>query len=303
MRKRALPESCAPRSPGSSPSELVGADAKGMLASVHRGELVVIDDWRCHGHDTMGRHLEWCADDRIVVTRRGAWELQVDGEGAIADPLTAVLWNRHTEYRVRHPVPGGDQCTVFRLTERGTHELGGGRRTFGRLGTRLEGAAYLEHRRLLLRSAHSSLDSLAIEEAALEFVRGLASRGPLSPRSRATHRAVRRARDYIAANFRCPLSVSAIAHAASCSPFHLSRLFRRETGFTLHAAVTTWRLREALERLVAEPERISTIATDVGFSSHSHLGDSFRREFGCAPRSLKHLASLARSGEVKSKRR
>jgi AraC family transcriptional regulator len=68
-----------------------------------------------------------------------------------------------------------------------------------------------------------------------------------------------------------------------CSPFHLSRLFRRATGVTLYRTVVQMRLREGLERLLDQPEHVSMIALAVGFASHSHFADAFRSEFGCSP--------------------
>ena len=78
------------------------------LRPLYRGGLFAIDDWRCAGHDTPRRSEEWCRDDRIVVTRRGAWELEIAGSAHLADPMHVIFWNRGAHYRVRHPVPGGD---------------------------------------------------------------------------------------------------------------------------------------------------------------------------------------------------
>ena len=92
------------------------------LTPLFQGEWFALDDWRCAGEDTPAGREEWSADDRVVVTRRGAWELAVEGEARLADPVSATLWNRGA-YRVRHPVGGGDRCTVFRLTATGAHAL------------------------------------------------------------------------------------------------------------------------------------------------------------------------------------
>ncbi|HWM28278.1 MAG TPA: hypothetical protein VNQ14_07460, partial [Woeseiaceae bacterium] len=75
------------------------------MTPLYRGALFAIDDWCCAGRDTPGRSEEWCQDDRIVVTRRGAWELEIAGSARLADPMTVTFWNRDSYYRVRHPVP------------------------------------------------------------------------------------------------------------------------------------------------------------------------------------------------------
>lgn len=55
------------------------------------------------------------------------------------------------------------------------------------------------------------------------------------------------------------------------------------TGLPLHRLVVRHRLRQALERVLDTRESLSAIAFSTGFSSHSHLTDAFRREFGCTP--------------------
>jgi AraC-like DNA-binding protein len=266
------------------------------------GEWFAIDDWRCSGEDTPARREEWSPDDRVVVTRRGAWELAVDGEARLADPVSATLWNRGA-YRVRHPVGGGDECTVFRLTAGGTRALrelapsGGTRRplrTFANRSRPIDGRGYLLHRRALANAARANgaADPLAVEEPGLAFLR-LAAAGAMSPAETPSapeaSRYVDRARDILARDFRQPLTLGAIAREVHCSPFHLSRLFRRATGVTLYRAVVRLRLREGLERLLDQPEQVSTIALAVGFASHSHFTDAFRAEFGCPPSQARRL--------------
>ncbi|HUR96248.1 MAG TPA: AraC family transcriptional regulator [Gemmatimonadales bacterium] len=278
MRAPALPESCS------------------RPTALFRGEFFAIDDWRCAGEDTPGRRQEWAPDDCVVVTRRGAWELESEGETRLADPLTATLWNRGA-YRVRHPVSGGDACTIFRLTasgRRAVRDLSGGRArrsprsTFATRFRPLDGRSYLLHRQALAnaRLPHGAPDPLAVEEPALAFLRLVsagASRPSELPCAREASRYVERARDLIARDFRQPLTLGGIAREVHCSPFHLSRLFRHATGLTLHRTVVRLRLREGLERLLDQPGEVSTIALALGFASHSHFADAFRAEFGCSP--------------------
>ena len=72
------------------------------------------------------------------------------------------------------------------------------------------------------------------------------------------------------------------------SPFHLARVFRRESGLTIHAYVHQLRLRTALER-VMDREDLSRVAVDLGYATHSHFTASFRRSFGVPPSSLRLL--------------
>ena len=283
MKSSPLPESCS------------------HFAILFEGELFSIGDWRCRGVDTPAGREEWSGEDRIVVTRRGAWELDSEGVARRADPVTVTLWNRGA-YRVRHPVRGGDQCTAFRLTRAGTAALRalapargrrGPRRTFTAPCRPLDGRSYLAHRRALA----SAGDALAAEEAGLAFLRRVAAdvlrERPIAPPA---NRYADRARDLIASEFRSPLSVAGIARAVHCSPFHLGRLFRRATGMTLHRAVVRLRLRDGLERLLDEPGGVAAVALDVGFASHSHFTDAFRSEFGCPPSAARRELLARRLG-------
>lgn len=258
---------------------------------VFRGPLFAIDDWHCDGHDTPHGHEEWCADDRIVVTRHGAWELACDGSTQLCDPTTVTFWSREAPYRVRHPIGGRDACTVFRLTTEGRHTLRQAlqvrgrhwRPTFPVRSRRLDGPTHLLHRQALA-AARVHGDALAVEEAALGFLHRVSDGAPLA-HTRGSRLVVDRALDFIGAHFREAISVAQVARSAGASPFHLSRLFSREVGTTLHKRVTELRLREAMERLMEgdDAERLSGLALDLGFASHAHFTDAFRAEYGCSP--------------------
>lgn len=283
MPGRPLPESCS------------------SLALLYGGPLFTLGDWHCAGHDTPERTEEWCPVDRIVVTRRGAWELRIGRDTRLSDPLTATLWRRDTPYRVHHPVAGGDRCTVFRLTPLGSRtlwEFSPGRHRWAARTRPLDGRGYLLHRRALERArrGHGAAGALGIEETALAVLHQVVSGGATDtrvPRGAAAARYVDRARDIIARDFLRPLTVAAIARQVHCSPFHLSRLFRQATGVSLYRAVVRLRLRAALERVLDEPAMLATIALDCGFASHSHFTDAFRAEYGCAPSAARHWRSSA----------
>ena len=67
------------------------------------------------------------------------------------------------------------------------------------------------------------------------------------------------------------------------SAFHLARVFRSETGFSVHGFRQALRLRSALDRLSAHRDDLTALALELGFSSHSHFSERFRNEFGVPP--------------------
>lgn len=80
-----------------------------------------------------------------------------------------------------------------------------------------------------------------------------------------------------------PVTLAAVARKFSLSPYYLSRMFRRETGFTFTEYVNAVRLKEA-QRLLRETDaRVVDVAAAVGYRNLSHFGRAFRRFAGCSP--------------------
>lgn len=96
------------------------------------------------------------------------------------------------------------------------------------------------------------------------------------------HRAVARAREVIRAGYGEDLSLAGLAREAGLSPFHLVRVFERETGVTPHAYLTQVRVERARQRL-AGADRIADIAVECGFADQAHLTRLFKRQTGMTP--------------------
>ena len=258
---------------------------------------VAIVDWHCAGHDTARGEVELAPTHEVVVPRHGAYLREYRGEVSWLDPGTVSFANPGEHYRVRHPAPGGDRCTLFALSCREARAVLGPEARFARPHVPLSGRAYLLHRLALgasrQRCAHSTA-GLAAEEYAGAFLG--AAVAPLSPRVPPPRRMAERvmaARAHIARRYRDPLTLGDIAVAAGCSAFHLSRQFRRTFGVSIWRQVLRLRLRDALERVLETRESLSLIGLGAGFASQSHFGDAFRAEFGEAPGRVRRLAAPA----------
>jgi AraC-like DNA-binding protein len=145
--------------------------------------------------------------------------------------------------------------------------------------------------------------ALEIEERAVAFLREAVGQASRRRGVRLRRRASgnRLAAEYtahvsqvIAARYREPLTLAEVARTVGVSPFHLSRLVTAAAGVPIHRMILRRRLRDALEMLLDTRESISRIALIVGFASHSHLTDAFRREFGVPPRTLRRTGRLPR---------
>lgn len=90
-----------------------------------------------------------------------------------------------------------------------------------------------------------------------------------------------------------PPALGEVAGALGCSPFHLSRIFRRESGLPMRRYLDRSRLRLALERLADGEQDLTGLALDLGYADHSHFSNAFRREFGLSPSRFRRRAGGA----------
>jgi AraC-like DNA-binding protein len=65
-------------------------------------------------------------------------------------------------------------------------------------------------------------------------------------------------------------------------PFHLCRVFRKETGLSPHSYQTLVRVHLA-KTLLAAGVAISQVAVDAGFYDQAHLTRYFKRIYGVTP--------------------
>ena len=89
---------------------------------------------------------------------------------------------------------------------------------------------------------------------------------------------------YIKENFASDISLSMMAKMHFVSSEHLSRTFKRETGFGFSEYLTLVRLREAEYLLKNRAGRnISDIAYRCGFNDSNYFSDKFKKAYGMSP--------------------
>jgi AraC family transcriptional regulator len=281
------------------------------VAVLFRSPTLEIVDWVCAHHVGPFAGQEWNDVHEVVVVRRGAYVRRVAGDDAFVDAGTVAFGHPDETYRVRHPLPGGDACSAFRVPAAVAAELvrpdvragSEPRVRFPAASAPLDGRGYLLHRLAARAAADPRALPLEVEELALGFFQaaigpavGAGSRAATRRRPGRFPRAMERvwvARELLARRYRERLTLDDFARATGCSPFHLSRLFRAVTGVPIHRAQRRLRLRDALERLLSTTDGVSAVAYATGFASHSHLSDAFRREYGCPPSAIRRLSPRA----------
>jgi AraC family transcriptional regulator len=93
-------------------------------------------------------------------------------------------------------------------------------------------------------------------------------------------------------------TLSAVAAELHTSEFHLARIFRASTGFTLHAYRNQLRLRLAVDVLDDDALKVGELAHGLGYASHSHFTDSFSAAFGAPPSAVRGALGPRSSREV-----
>jgi AraC family transcriptional regulator len=167
-------------------------------------------------------------------------------------------------------------------------------------------ASYLRQRVVAHHAARSpDPDPLLVEEELARVVAAVvaaAFRANGAPRARRPVRAdpVDAARATLATRYAQRLSLDELAREVHVSPFHLAHMFRARTGLGLHAYRTHLRLRAALERIADPALSLTELALDLGFASHSHFTDSFRRTFGRPPSAVR--AAVRADGSAEARR-
>ena len=90
------------------------------------------------------------------------------------------------------------------------------------------------------------------------------------------------ARSYLEAHLEDAVNLDDLARLTNLSPFHLLRVFQRETGLPPHAYLTQLRVARA-KRLLASGMPLPQVAVLTGFSDQSHLTRHFKRLVGVTP--------------------
>jgi AraC-like DNA-binding protein len=94
---------------------------------------------------------------------------------------------------------------------------------------------------------------------------------------------VEAAKEWMSKNLSQRLLLSDIASHVDLSAFHFARTFKSVTGYSVHQYLLSLRLRNCVHRIFNGQRDLTSLALDLGFASHSHLTDTFRREFGVPP--------------------
>ncbi|MGN6482467.1 AraC family transcriptional regulator [Luteibacter sp.] len=104
--------------------------------------------------------------------------------------------------------------------------------------------------------------------------------------------AVQRAVWYIETHSTEDLSLADVAAASGVSAFHLARLFRAATGWSVARYIRVRRLSQAAAELAAGAPEILPLAISSGYGSHEAFTRAFRDTFGLPPEDVRKRGNL-----------
>jgi len=264
---------------------------------------VALRNVRCGG-TCRHRSVEECVSTtHLVFPYRGLYLRHVGDDQAVADANQVLFFNSNEGYQVSHPMAGGDASLSLAVSEPLLRELAP--------KSLLNGRAVIGFRRQHLRIDHRAQALVAMLRHSLENgaiapleAEGLAlalvssSLGPRTSREPGATRSRRRLADRVkvllASDLSRRWSLAEIGTEIRGSPVYLTQVFQQTEGIPLYRYHLRLRLARALD-LIAKYDDVSSLAADLGFSSHSHFAAAFRQAYGRSPTAFKQSAQWARN--------
>ncbi len=281
--------------------------------SLYESPVVGVRDYSCRAASGGPAGEENPGVNNIVLMRHGAFCKHFGRRSVTADVNQAVFFSKESSYRVSHPTDCGDRGTVFVpspsilgdiIRELDPSIEDHPERPFPFVTGPCDSGVFWRHRELVQRleaAPSDPLEPLWADVTALQLIADVleaafARHGmPRKRRRKGTEadhaERAEAAKTWLASRFCERITLDQVARAVYASPFHLARVFQQRTGVPVHRYLTLLRLRASLERLADGADDLTALALELGFSSHSHFTDAFRREFGRAPSEVRRDAS------------
>lgn len=290
------------------------------FCTLYDSPYVSVSDYNCRACRGGPAAEEYVDSHKIVLLRRGVFCKHVGRQSLTADVNQAVFFAKGSTYRVSHPIDCGDRGTVFTLAPQVLNDMlcdfdpayaDQPDQPFPFVSGPCDSGVFWSHRQLLRRLEAANarpLDPMWTDETALQMMTEILAAAferygkPQKRRRSGTvvdhaDRA-EAAKSYLACRMGERITLDDVAHSVHTSPFHLTRIFRQHTGVPVHRYLTQLRLRASLERLADGMKDLTALALELGYSSHSHFTDTFRREFGRTPSDVRKNLSRRTLSEM-----
>ena len=101
--------------------------------------------------------------------------------------------------------------------------------------------------------------------------------------TRESKNVVERAKNFIQENYSQHIDRSDIASCVYLTPDYLSRMFKNETGISMHDYLNRYRIKKASELLADPSQSVSEVAMQVGFYNISYFSTIYKKFTGRSP--------------------
>lgn len=278
---------------------------------LYASRVVSVREYCCRAGRGGPASEEHSSGNDIVLMRRGAFTKHFGRRTVTADVNQAVFFSKGSTYRVSHPADCGDWGAVFTVESQTLNNMvreldpaidEHPERPFPFVTSPCASTSFWRRHELIERLQAPDgevVSPLWVDETALALVAdvlqpALVRHGlPRKRRRKGTDAAhvdrAEAAKRYLAERLGERITLDEVARAVHASPFHLARVFRQRTGVPVHRYLTQLRLRAAVGRLADGASDLTSLALELGFSSHSHFTDVFRREFGHTPSEVRRF--------------
>lgn len=104
--------------------------------------------------------------------------------------------------------------------------------------------------------------------------------------------------DFLHANYLQPVSLEAVANAASSSPSTIKRLFRAHLSTSVSELLVQLRVGHACHLLVSTDKPVGLVANESGFANPGHFFALFRQSHAMTPSEFRHRYHLRTGCEL-----
>jgi AraC-like DNA-binding protein len=259
-----------------------------------------VRDVICAG-DCRHKSVVECAQTTFLVfPYRGVYVRHVGRTDSVAESNQVLFFNQGEEYRISHPVGGGDACLSIGVAGHWLDELAPREHvhdredvTFRRQRLRIDARA-----QALVATLRYSLDRKIAETLEAETLTLTLLRRALGERtshaagaSVGRQKLVDRAKLLLSSDLTRRWTLGEIGAAVGVSPVYLTQVFQQVEGMPLYRYQLRLRLARALD-LLSQYDDLTSLSMDLGFSSQSHFGSAFRQAYGRTPAEFQRSVRL-----------
>jgi len=259
---------------------------------------VAVRDISCRGSCRHPGAEEHTTTSHLVFPYRGVYVRHVGTDQAVAEANQVLFFNPVEGYRVSHPIGGGDASLSLAIDEAQLRELApksllraGGVLAFARHRLRID-----PRTQALVALLRHSLRAHRAEPLEAESLTLTLVQRALGPRtthaagaSAGRQRLADRAKLVLAGDLSRRWTLADVAGEVGASPVYLTQVFQQVEGTPLYRYQLRLRLARALD-LLDRCDDLSTLALDLGFSSHSHFSAAFQQTYGRSPTAFRRAA-------------